>query len=123
MEVPEGADSIACDSATCATICKPGFKAMGQRRIRCRWNKNKGFFWKRELGTCVTCEEPTMSYPNVEFTCTVSAAKNQRVCTGSCPDGAGGPDGRKAKVMRAKCKCPKRTGVCGWTFKNTLSCD
>ena len=39
LDVPEGAKSISCDGSTCATICKPGLQAVGQRRTRCRWKK------------------------------------------------------------------------------------
>ena len=63
LETPEGASAIACDQSTCAVICKPGFLSTGRRRVRCRWNRKKGFHWNKELSTCSTCDpaEPEVS--------------------------------------------------------------
>ena len=121
LATPAGAASVSCDGSTCATICMPGYQSAGQRRTRCRWKGSKGFFWKRELGSCFTCdpEEPTVADTNVSLVCSVSAKKNRRVCVGTCPSGANFPGARKDKKVKAKCKCPKRTGVCGWIFKKT----
>ena len=47
LELPDGVESVACDGSTCMQVCEAGKQGMGQRRVRCRHNRNKGFFWNR----------------------------------------------------------------------------
>ena len=47
LEKPEGVKDVTCESATCMAVCEDGKVAMGRRRIKCRWKRKKGFFWKR----------------------------------------------------------------------------
>ena len=47
LALPAGVASIACNFATCMSVCEPGKIAVGQRRTKCRFNRRNGFFWKR----------------------------------------------------------------------------
>ena len=47
LDKPEGVKDVTCESATCMAVCEDGKVAMGQRRIKCRWKRKKGFFWKK----------------------------------------------------------------------------
>ena len=47
LEKPEGVKEVTCESATCMAVCEDGKVAMGRRRIKCRWKRKKGFFWKK----------------------------------------------------------------------------
>lgn len=122
LTVPAGADNIACDASTCAVICKAGYKSFGQRRTRCRWNKTQGFFWKKTLGTCTTCdpETPAVTDTNVTLNCSINR-KNKHVCQASCPTGMAFPGGKAGKSVKVKCKCPRKAGSCGWVFKKTTA--
>ena len=51
LEKPAGVASISCDGATCMSVCEPGKIGTGKRRTKCRFKKNKGFFWKRVTTT------------------------------------------------------------------------
>ena len=47
LDKPEGVKEVTCESATCMAVCEDGKVAMGRRRIKCRWKRKKGFFWKK----------------------------------------------------------------------------
>ena len=47
LEIPTGVKDVTCSGATCMQICEDGKAAMGRRRVKCRWKKKKGFFWKK----------------------------------------------------------------------------
>ena len=47
LDKPEGVKDVTCESATCMAVCEDGKVAMGRRRIKCRWKRKKGFFWKK----------------------------------------------------------------------------
>ena len=47
LDKPEGVKEVTCENATCMAVCEDGKVAMGRRRIKCRWKRKKGFFWKR----------------------------------------------------------------------------
>ena len=34
------------EASTCMVVCEEGKVATGRRRIKCRWKRKKGFFWK-----------------------------------------------------------------------------
>jgi hypothetical protein len=72
------------------------YLAAGQRRTKCRWKKSKGFFWKKTLAPCQTCEEPAAA-AGVELSCAVTEPKNRRICFGSCGAGQNFPGGKTDK--------------------------
>jgi len=125
LETPEGASAVACDKSTCAVICQPGYLAMGQRRVRCRFNKKKGFFWNRELSKCETCDPatPEDTYPGngLSLVCSVKPKNNRKVCIATCGAEQNFPGGRPNKFAKAKCKCPRKEGKCSWLFKRTTA--
>ena len=86
LELPQGAESLTCDQSTCMTVCQPGYKATGRRRVRCRWKRKKGFFWKNYLGTCFTCD-PTAPPSDLTSSCTINTRNNRKICDLSCPSG------------------------------------
>ena len=47
LEIPAGVKDVTCSGATCMQICDDGKAAMGRRRVKCRWKRKKGFFWKK----------------------------------------------------------------------------
>ena len=47
LTLPAGVAGKTCDGSTCMVVCEPGKVAMGRRRIKCRWKRSKGFFWKQ----------------------------------------------------------------------------
>ena len=47
LDKPAGVKDVTCEGATCLSVCENGKSAMGRRRIKCRWKRKKGFFWKR----------------------------------------------------------------------------
>ena len=47
LEIPPGVKDVTCSGATCMQICEDGKAAMGRRRVKCRWKRKKGFFWKK----------------------------------------------------------------------------
>jgi len=47
LTLPTGVAGKVCDGSTCMVVCEPGKVAMGRRRIKCRWKRSKGFFWKQ----------------------------------------------------------------------------
>lgn len=107
LDKPEGVKDVTCESATCMAVCEDGKVAMGRRRIKCRWKRKKGFFWKRELTECKGCNhldsaiDSSSSYiddwfrlpgwtghvwhtePEVYFKCQLNK-KNVRICVASC---------------------------------------
>jgi len=121
LAVPEGASGVSCDQSTCAVICKPGYKSTSQRRTRCRWKAAHGFFWKRQLGACTTCdpETPVSSDPNVSINCSINK-KNRKVCFTSMANGCTLPGLRPNKKAKVKCKCQKGQN-CAWVFKRTTA--
>lgn len=46
LALPAGVAGTACQGATCMVVCEDGKVAIGKRRIKCRWTRKKGFFWK-----------------------------------------------------------------------------
>ena len=46
LALPSGVAGTACQGATCMVVCEDGKVAVGKRRIKCRWTRKKGFFWK-----------------------------------------------------------------------------
>lgn len=124
LTLPTGVAGKVCDGSTCMVVCEPGKVAMGRRRIKCRWKRSKGFFWKQELPTCSGCdpEDPTTAIADSNMTaeCAVNNL-NKNKCTLKCSNG-GTIFGRNKVKMT--CKCPRINGVktCGWTmFKSQLS--
>ena len=69
---------------------------MGQRRTKCRWNKTHGFFWKKTLAACQTCDEPVAD-ATVTLNCAVNEPKNKKICFGSCAEGEKFPGGKPNK--------------------------
>ena len=47
LAIPAGVKDVTCSGATCMQICEDGKAAMGRRRVKCRWKRKKGFFWKK----------------------------------------------------------------------------
>ena len=47
LTLPAGVASFNCNGATCMTVCEAGKISTGKRRVKCRWKRKKGFFWKR----------------------------------------------------------------------------
>jgi hypothetical protein len=88
--------------------CEPGKIAMGRRRMKCRWKRKKGFFWRRLPEACQGCdpEDPTslISDQNITATCT-QTEKGFTSCFMSCSNGGKIDGGKKLKL---KCKCPNR---------------
>ena len=74
LGLPTDGQSIKCNRATCAVICKPGFQPLGQARIRCRENPS-GFDWSRGLPKCATCA----GKPPVSFRTKCRVVKKTRV--------------------------------------------
>ena len=75
----DGLLGLMCNGATCAMRCQPGYIAVGNRRTKCRWNRRLGWFWKRKLGSCKTCDPatPTTTDPNMTVTCGINTSKFQ----------------------------------------------
>ena len=46
LALPAGVAGTACQGATCMVVCDEGKVAIGKRRVKCRWTRKKGFFWK-----------------------------------------------------------------------------
>ena len=46
LTLPTGVAGTTCQGATCMVVCDEGKVAIGKRRVKCRWNRKKGFFWK-----------------------------------------------------------------------------
>ena len=46
LTLPDGGANYECNGATCMVVCEQGKIALGKRRIKCRWTRKKGFFWK-----------------------------------------------------------------------------
>merc|ERR1711911_552063 len=46
LALPTGVAGTACQGATCMVVCDEGKVAIGKRRVKCRWTRKKGFFWK-----------------------------------------------------------------------------
>ena len=71
LPVPEGATGIVCDQASCAVECKGGYMIDGNLRTKCKKQpKTGGFQWRRELGTCKTCDsEPEFNDSNLWKAC------------------------------------------------------
>ena len=86
LPLPAGATSLSCDQSTCMTVCQPGYKAFGRRRIRCRWKRKKGFFWKQQLGDCSTCD-PSAPPSDITSTCEINSNNNRKICDLTCPSG------------------------------------
>ena len=59
LDVPEGALGLRCNAGTCALLCPGGSRATGRRRVRCRYTKKLGWYWKSKLGKCQTCDVET----------------------------------------------------------------
>merc|ERR1712048_727748 len=92
---------------------------LGQRRVRCRHNKKRGFFWNRQLSECGGCtpEEPAADDTNVSMSCSTNA-RNVKKCLATCPAGMKIQGGKK---LNLKCRCPKQADgnkVCGWIGRN-----
>ena len=47
LALPTGVASLACDGATCMTVCDAGKMSTGRRRTKCRFKNKRGFFWKQ----------------------------------------------------------------------------
>jgi len=108
---------ITCDQSTCALVCDQGFIGVGKRRTKCRWNASKQFFWKKQLGTCETCEDLTAPAHLVEE-CSFNFTGKKK-CKYTCPAGENmmlPGSATQPKVFAAACKCPRGTNprVCGW---------
>ena len=52
----DAGEELECNGASCMLRCPLGQIAVGKRRIRCRWKRKHGFFWKSQLGNCQGCE-------------------------------------------------------------------
>ena len=102
---PSGVASVSCDGSTCMQICEAGKVGMGKRRIRCRWRRKLGFFWKQQLSECQGCtpEIPSATDANVNFSCSLNS-KGFNTCIATCLNGGKILGGRKLKM---KCKCPR----------------
>ena len=44
---PAGVADFTCNQSTCMAVCEAGKVSTGRRRIKCRWKRKKGFFWRR----------------------------------------------------------------------------
>ena len=47
LSMPAGVAGYTCAQATCMVNCEPGKIAMGRRRMKCRFKRKKGFFWRQ----------------------------------------------------------------------------
>ena len=47
LVAPAGVASFTCNQSTCMAVCEAGKVSTGRRRIKCRWKRKKGFFWRR----------------------------------------------------------------------------
>ena len=45
LEKGANVKDIICNGATCVLKCESGFLKVGRGRTRCRFHKQKGFFW------------------------------------------------------------------------------
>ena len=113
---PSGVASVNCDGATCMQICEAGKVSMGRRRIKCRWKRKQGFFWKRALSECKGCdpETPTSSDANLSMTCAINT-KGFNVCMARCTNGGKILGGKKLKL---KCKCPRSVSKVDHSLRN-----
>lgn len=120
LDVPEGADNIVCDQASCAVECKGGYLIKGNPRTKCKWNpKYQIFEWRRPLGYCRTCKgEPTFKDSKIWKNCWIEPKNNRRVCKFGCIGGAT-LDGSS----KAECKCRKKTKSCQWSMNKTYTSD
>lgn len=102
-------------------ICEAGKVSVGRRRIKCRWKRKQGFFWKRALSECQGCdpETPTSSDANLSMDCAINT-KGFNVCMARCTNGGKILGGKKLKL---KCKCPRSsngTRTCGWIGRKSI---
>merc|ERR1712176_48768 len=119
----DAGDELECSSATCMLKCPAGQYAIGRRRIRCRWKRKHGFFWKSQLGNCQGCEptDPTTSLTdaNISASCSVNH-KGKHICMMSCPTGMSLLGKNRQKM---KCKCPRQSNgqrTCGWILRKSF---
>jgi hypothetical protein len=133
LALPTGAEQIVCDQSTCMVECPVGWlpdKLSGlKRRTKCRWTGKKGFFWKRQLTGCTTCDpfEPSPADPNLTTTSELTKTSKTK-WTFRCKEGFEFATHGDRKVT-SRCKC-KRGQPCGWAIKpatvtdfNTLVCQ
>merc|ERR1711990_375020 len=84
LETPLGVKEIICDQATCMSVCEDGKTAIGRRRIKCRWKRKKGFFWKQQLSECKGCDPvPAMIDSNTQIDCGIGNRKKE-ICSVRC---------------------------------------
>ena len=119
LATPEGASGVTCDGSTCMVVCQAGFQATGRRRIKCRWKKKHGFFWRNTLSSCGTCSpsEPNTT-GDVSTSCSINTSKNRKVCLSTCPSGMMLNNGKRK--VKSKCKCKKKSG-CSWLIKGPFA--
>ena len=123
---PSNAEELKCDQATCALVCNDGFVAIGRRRVKCRYNKKKGFFWKREIGVCQTCSE--IVPPNgTTVDCAINPKSKKSICSLSCENGndfevSDWLSEVTPHKVKLKCKCPRQPFVDGTTITMKRSC-
>ena len=134
LTLPAGVAGTACQAATCMVVCEDGKVAIGKRRIKCRWTRKKGFFWKavslviiekiisgnfrdifetfsrklkiQTLPECKGCspDPPQPLDTNVGVTCSINSLGKKK-CVLQCSDG-GKLFGRSKVKMT--CKCPRK---------------
>ena len=128
LTLPSGVAGTACQGATCMVVCEEGKVAVGKRRIKCRWTRKKGFFWKTVIKGVVVCllgawipglnklkiqtlpeckgcspDPPQPLDSNVGVTCSINSLGKKK-CILQCSDG-GKLFGRSKVKMT--CKCPR----------------
>ena len=66
-------------------VCERGKIALNRRRIRCKKDPEKGFFWDKKLSKCIECEPNKPSaQKNVILKCKINAQYGLRQCLVKC---------------------------------------
>jgi len=120
--------TIECDQASCALKCDLGAMAYGRRRTKCRFTEAKGYFWKKTLGTCRTCDD--LVAPEFLNQSCFNDKKGRKRCNLYCEwnqDLWLNGEVFKKWAFRAACKCPRTNflGECRWKLQdkiNNLTC-
>merc|ERR1712226_857689 len=109
LDVPEGALGLRCNAGTCALLCPGGSRATGRRRVRCRYTKKLGWYWKSKLGKCQTCDvETPMSNDGLMTTaCKVNVNTGRKFCKMVCPADMAAAD-RPTSFVKVACSAQNK---------------
>ena len=66
LTLPAGVASFTCNQSTCMAVCEAGKVSTGRRRIKCRWKRKQGFFWRRvSISRAIKCQNSFGKSPHL----------------------------------------------------------